>query len=51
MTMISYGGGPWTQSGSAQEYMDMTTYAMREGATASLTFSGEVLYFFSAVDH
>ena len=48
---ISYTGGPWEQSGYPGEYMGTTTFSTHKGATASLTFAGEVLYFFSGVDH
>ena len=41
----------WQQEGSNYEYMGTTTYTTVTGATANLTFVGEVLYFFSADDH
>jgi len=46
---ISYAGGPWTQSGYPGEYMETTTFTLQKGATARLTFSGEVLRFRSGV--
>lgn len=48
---ISYGKGSWRQGGGPDEYDDTTTLTNVKGATAKLTFFGEVLHFFSALDY
>ena len=47
---VSYKGS-WSLAGSSLEYDDTTTFTKAKGATVSLTFLGEFLHFFSAVDH
>jgi len=46
---ISYSDG-WEQYGVNEEFKVTDSYAQKSGATANLTFSGEVLHFFNAVD-
>lgn len=41
--------GLWKQGGSYDEYRSTTTSTNVEGATATLTFLGEVLHFFGPV--
>ena len=42
--------GLWRHGGVSSEYMSTTTSTAVKGATAALTFSGEVLHFFRAVE-
>jgi len=46
---ISYSDG-WGKAGVVEEFKITDSYVRSSGATGNLTFSGEVLHFFSVVD-